>query len=216
MGGSRLALAREICEAGRRLLEAGLVAGTEGNISARLSAERVLVTPAGRAKGSLEPLDIVEVDLAGRVARGMERPTSELAMHLAILVARPDIGAVVHAHPPAATGFAAAGRTLPPDVLPELITEVGPVGLVPYGMPGTDELAEAIAPIARNHDALLLSNHGAVTLGRSLSEALNRMGSLEQAARIVLAARSLGGERRLAALDVERLRALRRSRGMDE
>lgn len=210
---SRLALAREICRAGRRLDELGLVAGAEGNISARVSPERVLVTPSGVSKGRLEPADVVEVDMNGRVIRGMGKPTSELAMHLALLIARPDVRAVVHAHPPVATGFAAAGEALPPDALPELITEVGPVALVSYGMPGTEELAERIVPLAKSHDAMLLSNHGAVTLGHTLEEALNRMESLEQASRIVLAARSLGGVRQLLPADVARLLARREAHG---
>ncbi len=206
---SRWGVARAICEAGRRLSERGLIAGTEGNISARCGVN-LLVTPAGRAKGDLAPQDLVEVDPAGRV-RGSGVPSSELGLHLAVLAARPDVGAVVHAHPPAATGFAAAGQALDDDVLPELLAQFGSVPLVPYGAPGSPELGERVGPYLAGHDALLLANHGAVTFGTDVEEAERRMESLEQGARILLAARLLGGARRLPPEEVERLRALRRS-----
>ncbi len=207
---TRLAVARAICRAGRRLAERGLIAGAEGNLSARCAVDRVLVTPAARGKGELEPGDLVEVDLDGR-ARGGGQPSTELALHLAILVARPDVGAVVHAHPPAATGFAAAGVALDGAFLPELAA-LGSVGLVPYAAPGTAALAEAVRPYATRHEALLLANHGAVTMGRTAEEAEQRMESLEQGARILLVARLLGGAGRLAPAELERLGALWRLR----
>jgi L-fuculose-phosphate aldolase len=192
---SRLAIARAVCRAGRRLAARQLIAGTEGNIAARCGPDRVLVTPAGRDKGELEPGDLIEVDLAGRVVRGSALPSSELGMHLAILKQRPDAGAVVHAHPPVATGFAVAGRQLGDGSLAELVTSFGVVPVVPYGAPGTPELGERVRPYAREHDALLLANHGAVTLGLTVDAACHRMESLEQGARILLAARLLGGAR---------------------
>ncbi len=207
---SRLAVARAICEAGRRLMERGLIAGAEGNISARSASDRLLVTPAGRSKGDLRPEDLVEVDLSGRVVRGAG-PSTELGLHLVVLGLRPDVGAVVHAHPPAATGFAAAGQTLDAGVLPELEAVFGEIPLVPYGTPGTSELGERVRPHVPGHDALLLANHGAVTLARTVEEAERRMESLEQGARILLAARLAGGARRLAPGEIEQLRAMRRS-----
>ncbi len=207
---TRLAVARAICRAGRRLAERGLIAGAEGNLSARAGEGRVLVTPAGRGKGELEPADLVEVELEGRrrgAAGGGGRPSTELALHLAIYAARPEVGAVVHAHPPAATGFAAAGVPLDEGVLPELAL-LGPVPLVPYATPGTASLGDAVAPYAARHEALLLSNHGAVTVGRTIEEAEQRMESLEQGARILLVARLLGGARRLQPGELERLGAL--------
>ncbi|HVO34753.1 MAG TPA: class II aldolase/adducin family protein [Gemmatimonadales bacterium] len=206
---SRWSVARAVCEAGRRLAERGLIAGTEGNISARVG-ERVLVTPAGRAKGELAPADLVEVDLAGGT-HGPGVPSSELGLHLVVLGARPDVGAVVHAHPPAATAFAAAGLPLDDDVLPELLAQFGSVPLVPYGMPGSPELGERVRPFIAGHDALLLANHGAVTFGTGVEQAVQRMESLEQGARILLAARLLGGARRLPAVEAERIRALWRN-----
>ncbi len=206
---SRWSVAREICEAGRRLAERGLIAGAEGNISARMG-DRVLVTPAGRSKDGLAPGDLVEVDLAGGVIRGAGRPSSELGMHLSILSLRPDVGAIVHAHPPVATGFAVAGKMLGDGALAELVTLFGTVPVVPYGAPGTPELGERVKPYARKHDALLLANHGAVTVAATVEDACLRMESLEQGARILLVARLLGGARPLSPEEVDRLVAPRR------
>ena len=207
---SRLEVARGICRAGRRLAERGLIAGSDGNIAARCGADRVLVTPAGRDKGELAPGDLVEVDLAGRVVRGPGRPSSELDMHLVIFAQRTDVGAVVHAHPPVATGFAVAGKILGDGSLAELASQFGMVPIVPYGAPGTPELGERVRPFAREHDALLLANHGAVTLGPTVEAACYRMESLEQGARILLVARLLGGARPLTPEEVARLVAPRR------
>jgi len=206
---NRLAAARAVCRVGRKLAERQLIAGGEGNIAVRLGADRVLVTPRGLAKGDLAPDDLVEVDLEGRHLRGARQASTELQMHLTILRVRRDVEAVVHAHPPVATGFAAAGRALEGDVIPELIALVGPVPLVPYGMPGTPELSERILPALQGHDALLLANHGAVTMGRTLEEAQYRMESVEQSARILLVARLLCGPTRLEPEDVARLELLR-------
>jgi len=192
----------------RQLAAHGLIAGRDGNLSVRLGANRVLVTPSGLIKSLLEPADMVEVDLSGQpLRRGARKPTSELDLHLRILRRRPDALAVVHAHPPAATGFAVAGEAIPDNLLPELIFVVGPVPLVPFGMPGTPELGDRIVPYLedRRHQALLLANHGAVTLGRTLDEAWIRMESLEHAARIITAARAIGEPKALTAQTIERL-----------
>jgi len=192
----------------RQLAAHGLIAGRDGNLSVRLGADRVLVTPSGFIKSLVTAADMVEVDLAGKPRRQSARkPTSELDLHLRILRHRPDVQAVVHAHPPAATGFAVAGQEIPGNLLPELIFVVGPVPLVPFGMPGTPELGDRIVPYLqdRRHQALLLANHGAVTLGRTLDEAWIRMESLEHSARIITAARAVGEPKPLTAQAVERL-----------
>jgi len=207
---NRLAIAREICRAGRRLAERGLIAGSDGNIAARCGADRVLVTPTGRDKGELAPGDLVEVDLAGRVVRGPGKPSTELDMHLVIFAQRADVWGIVHAHPPVATGFAVAGKMLGDGSLAEVVTQFGMVPIVPYGAPGTPELGERVRPFAREHDALLLANHGAVTLGPTVEAACYRMESLEQSARILLVARLLGGARPLSPEEIARLVAPRR------
>jgi L-fuculose-phosphate aldolase len=206
-------VAREIVHCCRRLAEAGLIAGQDGNVSVRVGEDRALVTPAGLIKGDITPDDLVEVDLNGKRVRGPRRPSSEIDMHLRILRARPDVGAVVHAHPPVATGFSVAGESFNACVLPELIFQVGWVPLVPYATPGTAELGEQLEPFIKDYDALLLANHGAVTMGSTLMDARIRMESLEHAAKILFTARQLGRVVELDRADVERLEGMRRARG---
>jgi len=188
-------VARRMALCCRQLAAHGLIAGRDGNLSVRLGPQRVLVTPSGRIKALLTAADMVEVDLAGKPrSRGRRKPTSELDLHLRILRHRPDIQAVVHAHPPTATGFAVAGQEIPSNLLPELIFVVGPVPLVPYGKSGTPELGDRVVPFledTRCH-ALLLAHHGAVTMGKTLDEAWIRMESLEHSARIIAAAQRIG------------------------
>ena len=187
---------RQIVRVCRRLYERGLIAGPDGNVSVRLGADRVLVTPSGLSKVDVTEDVLVEVGLDGRplagAGEGGGRASSELRVHLAIYRARPDVVAVVHAHPPTATAFGVAGETIPERVLPEVICQMGSVALVPYATPGTDAAALAFAPFLAGHDAFLMANHGATTLGPTLEAAHQRMESLEHAARIVLAARLLG------------------------
>lgn len=186
------AVARRMALCCRQLAAGGLLAGRDGNVSVRLGPDRVLVTPSGLIKALVTAGDMVEVDLAGRKRRGRRNPTSELDLHLRILTHRPDVGAVVHAHPPAATGFAVAGEEIPANLLPELIFLVGRVPIVPYGTPGTRELGDRVEPYLAEHDGLLLANHGAVTMGRTLDQAWIRMETLEHAARVIMAARAIG------------------------
>ncbi len=204
--------ARRIARCCKRLADLGLSAGQDGNIAVRVGEDRALVTPRGMLKADLSPDDIVEIDLTGRRIRGSRMPSSELDMHLRILRARPDVHAVVHAHPPVATGFSVAGEAFDTCVLPELIYQVGWVPVVPYGTPGTPELGDRIEPFLEGHDALLLANHGAVTMGSSLDEAQIRMESLEHSAKIILTARLLGRVNPLQPSDVARLEELRRAR----
>jgi L-fuculose-phosphate aldolase len=209
------AAARRMAACCRRLAERGLIAGVDGNLSVRLARGRVLVTPSGRHKADLRPGDMVEVDAAGRRRRGRLKPTSELDLHLTILAARADVGAVVHAHPPVATGFAVAGEGLDALVLPELLVLCGPVPLVPYGEPGTPELGRLVGPVIAAHDAVLLANHGAVTVGPTLDVAWQRMESLEHAARILLAARQVGRVTPLPPAAADRLLARRGGKERD-
>jgi L-fuculose-phosphate aldolase len=193
----------------RQLAARGLIAGQDGNLSVRLSPTRALVTPRGLIKALLTPSDMVEVDLSGRRRSGHRKPTSELDLHLRILKRRPDVGAVVHAHPPTATGFAVAGLGFDQFVLPELILLFGRVPLVPYGTPGTPELGDRVEPYIDRHDGLLLANHGAVTVGSTLELAWIRMESLEHAARILFTARAIGRVTELSSDAVARLEATR-------
>ncbi|NUQ12153.1 MAG: class II aldolase/adducin family protein [Gemmatimonadaceae bacterium] len=197
----------------RRLDERGLIAGQDGNVSVRLGPDRILITPAGFSKADVTEEDLVTLGLDGARVEGRHEASTEVAMHLAVYRTRPDVGAVVHAHPPIATGFGVAGETLPAGVLPELAVLVGEVPLVPYGMPGTAALPAAMAPFLPNHDAFLLANHGVTTLGRTLEEAHQRMESVEHCAAILLTARHLGRVNALGAADLRQLLEARRRRG---
>lgn len=189
----------------RRLWEAGLIAGADGNVSVRLDATTLLVTPRGLPKRELTPADLVRVDLHGQVLGGFRKATSELDLHLRIMRVRGDVGAVVHAHPPTATGLATAGEGLPADLLPELTLLFGEVPLVPYATPGTPLVGLAVAPYLADHSGVLLANHGAVTWAPELALAQIRMESLEHAARILVAARQAGRVNRLTSEQVDAL-----------
>ncbi len=207
------AIRREVVVVCRRLWERGLIAGPDGNVSVRLAAGRILVTPAGMSKVDVRPGDLVEVSSDGRHLRGTRRASSELAVHLRIYAQRSDVGAVVHAHPPVATGFSVAGEGFASCILPEVIFQVGWVPLVPYEMPGTEALARQFDPFIPTHDAFLMANHGAVTIGPTLSIAHQRMESLEHTARIVLTARQLGRVNELSTEQVAALVAARERAG---
>lgn len=201
--------ARDVVRCCRSLWEAGLIAGTDGNVSVRLGPGRVLVTPQGMIKSELRPDDLVEVDLDGSRTRGCREPTTELDLHLRVYRRREDCGAVVHAHPPTATGFAVAGQGLPGDVLPEIALLMGEVPCVPYATSGTPALGDAAEPYLDRHVALLLANHGALTWGRDLAQARIRMETLEHGARILLAARALGGVNQLTREQIDVLERMR-------
>ena len=172
----------------------GYVAGTDGNISVRLSQDLVLCTPTSLCKGMMEPEDLVVVDLEGRQKDGTRHPSSELAMHLMFYSLRPDIRAVVHAHPVTATGFAAAGISLEEALVAEVVTALGTIPLASYGMPGTHELSDALRPLIPKHDAILMAHHGVVTCGHSLLRAYMNMECAEHYARVALVARQLGAQ----------------------
>ena len=187
---------------GRRLDVLGFAPATDGNVSARLGSASLLVTPAGREKESLAPEELLVVDLEGRVLEGAGRPSTEMPMHLLCYRRRRDVGGIVHAHPPVATAFAVAGVPLDAPIMPETVLTVGPVPLVPYAAPGTEELARALEPWVDDHDAFLLASHGVLTLGRDVREALHRMERVEHLAKVTLAARLLGGPRALTGAQV--------------
>jgi L-fuculose-phosphate aldolase len=208
------ALRADIVEVGRRLHARGYVASNDGNISLRLPGDRLLTTPKGVSKGFMTPEMMVVTDRAGRKVAGERDPSSELLMHLAVYQNRPDIQAVVHAHPPIATGFAVAGIPLDRAVLAEVVTTLGSIPIAEYGTPSTSELADAVAKYIRAHDGLLLANHGALTIGADLFAAYYKMETIEHFARISLVARLLGREHLLSREEVLRLQALRGSYGI--
>jgi L-fuculose-phosphate aldolase len=207
-------LRADIVEVGRRVYARGYVASNDGNISVRLDERRLLTTPKSVSKGFMTPDMMVVTDLSGKKLSAGRDPSSELLMHLAVYRNRPDVRAVVHAHPPLATGFAVAGIPLDKAVLAEVITTLGSIPIADYGTPSTPELADAVSAHIKAHDGLLLANHGALTVAHELYAAYYKMETIEHFARISLVARLLGGERVLSREEVMRLQALRGSYGI--
>src|ERR671913_1112122 len=158
----------DIVEVGRRLWQRGFVASNDGNISVRLDEARLITTPKNVSKGFMTPEMMVVTDLSGKKVSGERDPSSELLMHLEVYRNRPDVRAVVHAHPPLATGFAVAGIPLDRAVLAEVITTLGSIPIAEYGTPSTAELPDAVRKYIKAHDGMLLANHGAVTVGADL------------------------------------------------
>lgn len=206
---------RELCLVGRWLYEREYIVACEGNLSVRLSDQRILATPTCMNKGMLEPDDLVVMDLDGRHMEGARRASSEALMHLLFYCARPDVNAVCHAHPATATGFATAGRALDQALLPEVIIGLGKVPLVRYATPGTPDLSAAIEPYVQHYDALLLANHGAVTCGPDLLTAFYRMETVEHTAKITLAAETAGTPKLFSSREVAKLMAARARYGVE-
>jgi L-fuculose-phosphate aldolase len=196
---------KKIVEIGLRCYERGFVAATDGNMSCRVGNDLIAATPAGLCKGMLAVEDVVILDPNGRRVEGRREASSEILLHLEIYKERPDVGGIVHAHPPVATGFAVARMPLAECVLPEVITTLGNVPLAPYATPSTTEVPESIRPKLRDHNAFLLANHGTVTLGASLQEAYFTLEKVEQFARVMLVARQLGQVSVLTPEDVAKL-----------
>ena len=206
---SEAQLRADIVEVGRRLYARGYTASNDGNISVRLDAGRLLMTPTSVCKGFMTPEMMCITDLDGRKLAGDRDPSSEMQMHLEVYRRRPDAAAVVHAHPPTATGFAVAGIPLDRAVLAEVVTTLGSVPIAEYATPSTRELPEAVRQYVQAHDGMLLANHGALTLGKDLFAAYYKMETIEHFAKISLVARLLGGERILSREEVFRLQDLR-------
>ena len=203
-------LREEIVEAGKRLYKKGFVAANDGNVSARLDGGRILITPSGVCKGDMDPGMMVVVDGDGKVLSGRLRPSSEMKMHLAVYRIRNDVKAIVHAHPPKATAFAVAGLPLDKLTLPEVVFSLGSVAFSEYGTPSTKQVPEAVVRVIGDAGAVLLANHGALTVGAGVMDAYFRMETLEHFAAITLYARLLGGERELSPKEESELIRIRR------
>src|SRR5437588_10710955 len=207
-------LRADIVEVGRRMYARGYTASNDGNISVRLGSDRLLMTPKSVCKGFMTPDMMVVTDLEGRKVQGDRDPSSEMLMHLEVYRQRPDVQAVVHAHPPTATGFAVAGVPLDRAVLAEVVTTLGSIPIAEYATPSTKELPDAVRKYVRAHDGMLLANHGALTLGADLFAAYYKMETIEHFAHISLVARLLGRENLIARDEVTRLQDLRGAYGI--
>lgn len=195
----------EIVRYGRMLHDRGFVAAMDGNLSVRLDEKRLLVTPTCVSKGRMRSSDLVIVNQQGQRIAGRRHVTSEIGMHLLIYRMRPDVRAIVHAHPPTATGFAAAGMALTEPLVCEVVMGLGCIPLARYGTPGTSELAETLEPYVPHYDAILMSNHGVVTYGDTIEHAYMKMETVEHFAQIALVTHLLGKQQPLSGVDVEKL-----------
>jgi L-fuculose-phosphate aldolase len=200
-------LKQEIVCICRMLHRKNYLAATDGNVSVRLG-DRLFTTPSGVHKGLMEADQVLTVDLEGNVVAGDGKPTSEIRMHLLAYELRPDVMAVVHAHLPYATACTLAGIDLLEPILPEVVITLGGVPTAPYATPGTEEVPESIRQFIQEYDAILLSRHGAMTVGRDVRDAYNKMEKLEHTARVVLAARLQGQLEPLPPAEVEKLRRI--------
>jgi len=208
-GVSEAELRAEITRFCHLIYEKGFVAATDGNISARLENGHIMCTPTICNKKFVKPEDMVIIDSRGQRVKGDRKASSEIAMHLLIYEMRADTHAVVHAHPPCATAYAAAGIPLNKALISEVVLALGCVPLAEYGTPGTPELTDRLRPFIKNFDALLMANHGVVTYGTNLEDAFNRMDTVEHFANISINTKILGRERLLSNEDVEKLRVQR-------
>jgi len=187
------------------LHERCFVAAMDGNLSVRLKDDRILVTPTCVSKGAMKAADMVIVDPEGKRVAGRRNVTSEVGMHLLIYRLRPDVKAIVHAHPPTATGFAAAGIALTEPLVCEVVMGLGCIPLARYGTPGTSELAQTLEPYVPNYDAILMSNHGVVTYGDTLEHAYMKMETVEHFAQIALVTHLLGRQQPLKQVEIDKL-----------
>ncbi len=207
-------LRADIVEIGRRMYARGYTASNDGNISVRIGTDRLLMTPKSVCKGFMTPDMMCVTDLNGTKIAGDRDPSSEALMHLEVYRQRPDVNAVVHAHPPTATGFAVAGIPLDRAVLAEVVTTLGSIPLAEYATPSTAELPEAVRKYIKAHDGMLLANHGALTVGTDLYSAYYKMETIEHFAHISLVARMLGRENLISREEVMRLQDLRGTYGI--
>jgi L-fuculose-phosphate aldolase len=208
-------LRADIVEIGRRMYARGYTASNDGNISVRIGPDRLLMTPKSVCKGFMTPDMMCVTDLTGKKIAGDRDPSSEALMHLEVYRQRPDVNAVVHAHPPTATGFAVAGIPLDRAVLAEVLTTLGSIPLAEYATPSTAELPEAVRKYIKAHDGMLLANHGALTVGADLYSAYYKMETIEHFAHISLVARMLGRENLISREEVMRLQELRGTYGIN-
>jgi L-fuculose-phosphate aldolase len=177
----------------------------DGNLSVRLDEKRILATPTSMCKSCIDVSDLVIVDMAGRPLVGKRQVSSEIGMHLLIYKLRPDVQGIVHAHPPTATGFAAAGIALDRPLICEVVIGLGSIPLAGYATPGTPELAASLEPLIPEYDALLMSNHGVVAYGHDLEQAYMKMETVEHFAKVALISHLLGQQQPLEGEALEKL-----------
>ena len=199
-------LRRGICEIGKLAYSRNYIVGADGNISARMKDGSILITPAGAMKGFLEPQHLAHIDMAGKVLDGGPQASTEKAIHLVVYAERPEMRAVVHAHPPHAVAMSIAGIDLQQPFIPEIIVTIGGIPTAPFGVPGTDELPESIRAIVRCSDTVVMKNHGSLTMGTNLLDAYKKLDMVEHTAKILWLAHAVGAK--LEPLDPEKVKRL--------
>lgn len=205
----------DIIEIGKRMYLKGFVAANDGNISVKTADNELWVTPTGVSKGYITEEMLVKIDLKGNVLAGSLRPSSEIKMHLRVYEENPSLKAVTHAHPPVATSFAIVGEELNYALLPEAIVNLGIIPIAPYATPGTEQVPDSIARYCNDYNAVLLSNHGALTWGRDIYEAYYRLESLEHYATILMYTHKIiGNPKPLSPSQVDSLIEIRESLGI--
>ncbi len=207
---------KQICDIGKRIYDRGMVAANDGNISVKISENEFLCTPTGVSKGFMTPEYICKVDRDGKVIQANPgfKPSSEIKMHMRVYKERPDVKAVVHAHPMYATGFAIAGIPLTQPIMPEAVIALGCVPIAKYGTPSTEEIPDAVSEHLQYFDAVLLENHGALSFSDSLLNAYHKMESVEFYAKLLYISNQLGGPKELSEAQVQRLYEIRRQFGL--
>ena len=205
---------REIIQVCRLLYQNKLVAATDGNVSVRLADNRLLFTPSGVSKALVAEDELIITDLSGAKIAGPREPSSEIRMHLTAYQERPDVLAVVHAHPPIATAFTVAGKSLAPCVLPEVVFHLGTIPTSKYATPASAQGPEVVRELIRGCDAILLDRHGAVTVAEDVFKAYFKLEKLENYAQVMLAAHQLGKVKTLPKAEVDRLMETRRQLGI--
>lgn len=213
---SYMSIREEICDICHKMWQLGWVAANDGNVTAKLPDGSFLATPTGISKSFITPEKLLRIDETGTVLEGLDgyRPSSEIKMHLRCYKERPDVGGVVHAHPPTATSYAVANKPLDEYSMIETVLAIGSIPVTPYGTPSTDEVPNAIAPYLQQHDVMLLQNHGALTVGADALTAYYRMETLELYAKISLGAHLLGGAQELSRENIDRLISMREGYGI--
>ena len=204
----------QICDVCHKMWQLGWVAANDGNVSVKLDDGTFIATPTGVSKSFITPDILVRINDKGELIEGERKPSSEIKMHLRCYSERPDVGAVVHAHPPTATGYAVANKALDEYSMIESVIAIGSVPVTPYGTPSTEEVPEAITPYLQEHDVMLLQNHGALTVGADLITAYYRMETLELFAKISLTAHLLGGAQEISRENIDRLCNMRSQYGV--
>ncbi len=209
MSALEIDLRRQMVRIARSMHRLGYTPATAGNLSVRLDAQRILSTPTGCSKSRLKTADLVIVDMEGNRLSGFRNVTSEIGMHIAVYRTRHDVHAIVHAHPPIATAFAACRKPLDQPICSEIMMSTGLVPLAEYATTGTAEVGASLAPFLPAHDAILLANHGLLTYGETLMDAFMKTETVEHFAQVCLAARQLGGAIPLDGSDLEKLQRAR-------